>query len=130
MGVFKCLRISVQLSVISWRQLAELDLVVDNMRILNEHSVNGELYDWHGIASIRHYTGSTGMIHRHLNKGVHISCNPIVVRGMPLYTGNLQQILWGCVLCHYRQQNVFFPANRQPQSVASIPSLPRSSSML
>ena len=48
-------------------------------RILNEHSVNGELHGWHDIASIRRYTGLIGMVHRHFNKRVHISCNCIAV---------------------------------------------------
>ena len=35
-------------------------------RSRGDKSILNELHDWHGIASIRRYTGLIGMVHRHL----------------------------------------------------------------
>ena len=43
---FQMLDNKCSVAMISWGQL---DLVVDNKIILNEHSVNGDLRDWQGI---------------------------------------------------------------------------------
>ena len=90
-------------SVAREKLFRQVDFVMDSTRIWNNHSVNRELHDWHGTTSIQHlnhprhlphcthaccYTGSIGMIHRHLNKLVHTSWNYIAVWGMQLYTGN------------------------------------------
>ena len=107
-GVFKCLRISVPLPVRSWRQLTQLDLVVDNNSILNEHSVNGEIHYWHGIAWHEQASPYVLQLYRSVRHAV-VHCQWMI------FSRFCGTVITGNIL-------FFVSATRQPQSMASIAS--------